>query len=312
MPPFFSIVIPTYNRADLLPETIKSVTGQTYPDWECIVVDDGSTDHTKDVIEGFNDNRIKYFRKKHEERSIARNYGINRAKGTYICFLDSDDYYKNNHLQVLYERILDVKKEPALYYTRMEKLYNGSISPLSAYDPEKYAHPVNFVLQHFLFINSVCVHRDVFRRFSFPENFHVWEDTHLWLRVVANFPFYQIDKVTTVWNLHAGSSVTGSFEKVSAEHLNMYLACISDLQQNHMHELNGLLFEKELTAYKFGKYKLLMQTAWKNRQYNTFREGITVGKSYFNAQKINGCMLNCLLTSNRVYRTSAKIARRLF
>ncbi len=311
MSPFFSIIIPTYNRSAYLPKTIQSVIDQSFTDWECLVIDDGSTDNTEDVVKEFNEPRIKYFWKENEERSIARNYGIARAKGMFVCFLDSDDYYKSDHLQVLYKYILGKQKEAALYYTGMEKNADGNTTPLPVYDPDKYPHPVNFILEHFLFINSVCVHRDVFQKYRFPENFYVWEDTHLWLRVVANYPFYQISEITTGWNLHENSSVSQSFSKVTMDKLKMYLDCISDLQQNHTNELNGLLSEKEITTYKFDKYRLLMKTAWMNGQYSTFREGIKVGKKYFKTQQINRCILNCLLTSNRAYRISKKTVRKI-
>ena len=296
MPPFFSIIIPTYNRADFLPETIKSVTGQTYADWECIVVDDGSTDHTKDVIEGFNDKRIKYFWKNHEERSIARNYGIDRAKGEYICFLDSDDYYKNDHLDVLFKHINNVNNKRALFYTGMERNAEGKTELLPMYDPKKFKHPVEFVLKHFLFINSVCVHREIFSKFRFPENFHIWEDTHLWLRVVANYPFYQIDKLTTGWKIHSGGSVSENFSKVKIENLKMYMECITDLENNHFDELNGLISKKAVSNYKYGKYKLLMRTAANNHQYVVFVRCFFLGFRYFGPEKVFKSAVSCLLT----------------
>jgi len=74
----FSIIIPTYNRAHLISKSIKSVLNQTYSNWELILVDDGSEDNTEEIVNSFGDNRIKYFYKKNEERSIARNYGIDK------------------------------------------------------------------------------------------------------------------------------------------------------------------------------------------------------------------------------------------
>ena len=93
MEPFFSVVIPTYNRAHLIKETIESVQKQTFSDWELIIVDDGSTDDTKSVVKSVDDKRIQYVFQENAERSVARNNGFRHAKGQYICFLDSDDYY---------------------------------------------------------------------------------------------------------------------------------------------------------------------------------------------------------------------------
>ena len=86
----FSIIIPTYNRAAFLPKAIESVLAQTYTDWELIVVDDGSTDNTREVVAQYNDERIIYIYQENAERSAARNNGISQAKGDFICFMDSD------------------------------------------------------------------------------------------------------------------------------------------------------------------------------------------------------------------------------
>lgn len=88
-----SIIIPTYNRADLLPRALKSVIAQTYRDWECIVVDDGSTDATQEVLQEFveQDSRIRAMHQTNAGQGAARNAGIRVMRGDYIAFLDSDD-----------------------------------------------------------------------------------------------------------------------------------------------------------------------------------------------------------------------------
>lgn len=109
MDPFFSIIIPTFNRARLLSSTIDSVLNQDYNNFELIIVDDGSTDNTSDVIEGFcsRDSRIKYFYKKNEERNIARNYGAAKAFGEYLIFFDSDDTMDKSFLNKYYSHLKD-------------------------------------------------------------------------------------------------------------------------------------------------------------------------------------------------------------
>lgn len=90
--PFFSTIIPVYNRANLIAATLESVLNQTFADYEVIVVDDGSTDHTLDVLQRFGD-RITILQQPNEGPGAARNLGIHQAKGTYITFLDSDDLW---------------------------------------------------------------------------------------------------------------------------------------------------------------------------------------------------------------------------
>lgn len=103
--PLFSVIIPTYNRATSIIVAIESVLNQVFLNWELIIVDDGSTDRTNEVVTKYKDQRIKYFYKENEERGRARNFGIEKAMGLFIAFLDSDDYYYPNYLDEVSKRI---------------------------------------------------------------------------------------------------------------------------------------------------------------------------------------------------------------
>ena len=100
---FFSIIIPVYNRSHLLGETIDTVVTQTYPHFEIIIVDDGSSEDIKAVLDKkyTTEPRLKYFRKQNEERGAARNFGLRQAKGDYAIFFDSDDFMKPHYLETL-------------------------------------------------------------------------------------------------------------------------------------------------------------------------------------------------------------------
>ena len=104
MKTLFSIIIPTFNRGYCIWKAIQSLQKQIFPDWEMIIVDDGSTDDTKKVVAEFqNDPRIKYFKQKNGGTSSARNTGMELAKDKIIGFLDSDDIYHPNCLQTVFE-----------------------------------------------------------------------------------------------------------------------------------------------------------------------------------------------------------------
>lgn len=99
MSPTVSVIIPTYNRAHLIDESLKSVFEQTFVDWEIIVVDDGSTDDTMDRIKEYDDDRIRYYRIEHcGVIGTVRNVGIKNAHGKFIAFLDSDDLWQPSKL----------------------------------------------------------------------------------------------------------------------------------------------------------------------------------------------------------------------
>ena len=98
--PKVSIIIPCYNQGKFLDETLKSVYEQTYKDWECLMIDDGSTDNTPEICKSWleKDSRFKYFHKKNEGVNNARNFGLDLASGTWIQLLDADDLIKKEKL----------------------------------------------------------------------------------------------------------------------------------------------------------------------------------------------------------------------
>jgi glycosyltransferase involved in cell wall biosynthesis len=102
MPPFLSIILATYNRAHLLPRAICSVLDQDNSDWELLIVDDGSTDDTVKTVRSFTDqdSRIQILINPHQGLAMTRNSGIQKARGEYVTFLDSDDEYKEGHLRL--------------------------------------------------------------------------------------------------------------------------------------------------------------------------------------------------------------------
>lgn len=102
----FTIITPTYNRQDLVQDTIRSIIAQSFPDWELIIVDDGSTDNTEEVLKPYlSDPRISYVRKENSGQAGSLNVGIARAKGEFITFLDSDDHAYEHWLDTVQKNI---------------------------------------------------------------------------------------------------------------------------------------------------------------------------------------------------------------
>lgn len=107
LPPAVSIVLPTYNRGDMLVNTLPKILNQTYENFELLIVDDGSTDNTKEVLKLFADDRIKYIElEQNGGQSKARNIGIQNASYNYIAFADSDDFWNETKLEVQMDRLL--------------------------------------------------------------------------------------------------------------------------------------------------------------------------------------------------------------
>jgi len=113
--PLISVIIPTYNREKIIERAINSVINQTYKNWELIIVDDGSTDNTKKVLEPYlKNNKIKYFHNKNKGVSAVRNFGIKKAQGEYIAFLDSDDEFVKEKLRKQLNEMMKLKKQISL------------------------------------------------------------------------------------------------------------------------------------------------------------------------------------------------------
>ena len=122
--PLVSIIIPTYNNAEFLGKALKSVIDQTYSSWEAIVIDNNSTDKTDEVVNKFQDTRIKYFKiSNYGIIAKSRNFGINVAKGEWIAFLDSDDWWTEDKLEVC---LNNVNENVDFIYHKLEIIYDNS------------------------------------------------------------------------------------------------------------------------------------------------------------------------------------------
>lgn len=135
--PFFSVVIPAYNRANTIGRAISSVLEQSYQDFEVVVVDDGSTDSTKNVIQIVPSNQVKYFYQSNKGVSSARNLGVSNASGEYICFLDSDDIVMPDWLLYFKQEIDSNLSTDVVFCNCKVKRINGSEEVLNALYPYK-------------------------------------------------------------------------------------------------------------------------------------------------------------------------------
>src|SRR5579863_5435892 len=170
--PFFSIILPSYNRSQLISVPIRSVLAQTFNDWELLVVDDGSTDDTREVALSFKDSRITYIWQPNAERSAARNNGISKAKGKYICFLDSDDYYLDNHLSALYKAIESYQEPKGMFVTDVLRNEGGVLIAVEHERSDKHPNNVCYIIsaQESVIPGRVAIHREILEKFHFDKD----------------------------------------------------------------------------------------------------------------------------------------------
>jgi glycosyltransferase involved in cell wall biosynthesis len=190
---FVSVIIPTYNRGWIIKEAIDSVLAQDYTEFELIVVDDGSTDHTSDVLDSYK-NVIKVFSQKNKGVSAARNRGIAEASGQFIAFLDSDDLWLSQKLSVQIEFF---NQTPDVLICQTEEVWirNG----LRVNPKKRHKKPSGMIFKPSLELclvspSAVMIQRSLFDRVGeFDETLPACEDYDLWLRISCGFPIHLID-----------------------------------------------------------------------------------------------------------------------
>lgn len=228
--PIFSVVIPTYNRADLVIEAIQSVLDQKYSLFECIVVDDGSTDDTEQKVAQFNDARLKYHYKNNGGECDARNYGISEAIGDYICFLDSDDLYLPHHLST-FARAIEINGQVIGVFRTgfIHKYSNHEVSSPFYQSNGQFASPVHYFLRNTCGVHTVAIHRDCFKDDQFDIAFYLFGDTHLLTRIFAKFPFLQIEDHTCIIREHSSRISNSVANTKYREHADHNVSAIQDL-----------------------------------------------------------------------------------
>ncbi|WDO11396.1 glycosyltransferase [Flavobacterium sp. WW92] len=195
--PLFSVIVPLYNKEKSIQNTLKSALDQAFTDFEIIIINDGSTDKSESKALAINDSRIRLFSTENQGVSAARNYGIAKASGTLIAFLDADDYWFPNHLKQLSE-LYEMFPQCGLYCTNYERFYNPNkiIKPTYVAIPH---HPWKGIVNDFFqssyidriaWTSAVAVPKtviDTVGNFKTTITLGAGEDTDLWLRIALRF-----------------------------------------------------------------------------------------------------------------------------
>ncbi len=284
--PFFSVVIPLYNKENYIPNTLKSVLNQSFSDFEIIIVNDGSTDQSEQKVFEISDTRIRYFKTENKGVSAARNFGIQQSSGKFICFLDADDYWYPYFLSEIHKHI-ELCSEQKVFACAIEfEIHNKVISPsYSIIQTDDYQIVDYFeasMKESVLFTSASAFERTVFETAgNFNTNYKSGQDTDLWVRIGLQFPIVFIWKIGVryVYDRESLSrnrkKITGKaefFEYIPIEKSNMNLKRFLDYNRFSLAIESKLNYEKEkfqtfyqlihLRNLPFRKRLLLQLPAW--------------------------------------------------
>lgn len=217
-PPRVSVLIPAYNHARFLPEALSGVLAQSFRDCEVLVVDDGSTDSTREVVANFAP-QVRYLHQENAGQSRARNMGIRHTTGEYVAFLDADDRWYPGKIaaQVAY---LDAHPDVGVVFTKF-LVTDEAGQPLYLY-PHAFRYYASafekLLVWPYGSMNTAMVRRACLEKIGlFDENLTGAEDWDLWLRLAPHYGFGYIDGVLATYRQSAGSQSRGRMAQVAPE-----------------------------------------------------------------------------------------------
>ncbi len=230
MSPFFSVVIPLYNKEKLIEQTLKSLLNQTFYDFEVIIVNDGSTDSSLKIAKNLIDKRFSIYNQENHGASQARNLGIQKSKGKYIALLDADDFWYNNHLLEL-KKLIETFPKAGLFCANYEINYNGKFIKHAAFNfnyDSKYLIVNDFFSANIInFIPSSS--SSAFLKSTFTElgtynlNLKSGQDIDLWIRFALKHDIAFNPNLTMRYNKFDDLSLSKSKYNIDRyEYINNY------------------------------------------------------------------------------------------
>jgi len=211
----FSVVISVYNKADYIENTLKSVVNQSFDDFEVIVVNDGSSDNSLEIINSINDDRISVITTENLGASMARNKGIEESNSDFIALLDGDDYWDKDYLKTIYEAI-SIFPNQKVFSVAIAQKYKNKIVPVNY----SFNQTETFRIHNFfesskkyslLSSSSVVFHKAIIKQTGkFDPNIVSGQDTDLWIRFGLHYDIVFINKqlVTYTHNTNSLSNTT--------------------------------------------------------------------------------------------------------
>ena len=207
----FSVIVPLYNKEKCIARTINSVLSQSYTNFEIIIVDDGSTDNSAAIVKSMTDSRIRFFQKKNAGVSSARNYGIEKALGEWLFFLDADDILLPSSLEKLYKVCISSDAKVDIVsgnYVRVSKnkIYPHGNETYSGLVQEKDKYKYFFFNKFAMCPGTTLINKMLLKNIRYDEQFCRYEDLEFMLKLMQNAIIYVIPDVLFEYRLDNSSA----------------------------------------------------------------------------------------------------------
>jgi glycosyltransferase involved in cell wall biosynthesis len=267
--PFFSIIIPLYNKEIFIENTLKSVFLQTFNNFEVIIVNDGSTDKSEEIILKFEDKRIKYFYQKNQGASETRNLGIEKSTSNYIAFLDADDLWLPNHLETL-KNLIESYPNAGIYASRYQLVFKNSTVSVPNFNGIDVGY--KGVVSDYFFSSynysiatssSIAVPKQIFNKIGmFKPYISSGQDTDMWLRIALEYPVIIGNEITASYLVFIDESLSKT---------NILKKEIKRFDEYLEYEKTNKSLKKYLDIYRMEyaiQYKIAGEKKISNKLYN--------------------------------------------
>ncbi len=270
-----SVIIPTYNREHTLKKCIDSVLAQSYPSNEIIIIDDGSTDNTENLIKYYvtQHSSVKYFKTQNFGVSHARNFGITKSNSDWISFLDSDDTWLKNKLKLQIKKVTEENR----LWCHGEEIWIRNGVRVNQKKKHKKSGGNQFKRSLELCCispSAVMIHNSIFKKFKFNENYEVCEDYDLWIQLSCLYPISFVEEPII-------EKTGGHEDQLSRKYFAMDLWRIKSIASLLKNQINLSNEQKKLaTTELFKKASILKKGYLKHDRALELKELIQITKDF--------------------------------
>lgn len=281
--PLVSIIVPCYNQAQYLDEALQSVLDQTYTNWECIIVNDGSPDNTEEIAKKWvdKDSRFIYLYKENEGVSSTRNLGIEKAKGEYLQFLDSDDFLNKEKLELSLQQIETNGSGKVNLVISNFRMFRDN--PKITSEPFCHLKAALFTFENLLCqwnvsfsipIHCGFFHSSLFKTIRFPENMAAQEDWIVWVSIFkTGCNVFFLDKSLVLYRINPSSRMMT--KGLCEDQLKAYRWFKSFLSEDEFYELSLGLISRYYNLNNDLKFRLRT-----TKNSNTYQTGLMIKKIF--------------------------------